>query len=190
MPLPTAQQFSERFATGLALDHFWSETMGKPDQDKGTALAAIVGIFEATGTPYAIIGGVAVQLYTEEPRTTLDLDIAVESHSQIPREQLLAAGFKHEGSYEWSDNWRAPQGIAVQFSEIPWVLNGAQKVDAGTAEIRLVALPDLVLLKLAAAEEPRRRPSKRTHDKADVQQLLEEHPELDSAEIRARLEKL
>jgi hypothetical protein len=37
----------------------------------------------------------------------------------------------------------------------------------------------LVLLKLEAAEEPRRRPSKRRSDAADVSRLLEEHPELE-----------
>jgi len=35
------------------------------------------------------------------------------------------------------------------------------------------------LLKLEAAEEPRRRPSKRRSDAADVSRLLEEHPDLE-----------
>jgi hypothetical protein len=56
--------------------------------------------------------------------------------------------------------------------------------------MRLVALPDLVRLKLSAAEDLHRRPSKRIHDKADVVRLLEEHPELESPEVRARLDSI
>jgi hypothetical protein len=39
-----------------------------------------------------------------------------------------------------------------------------------------------------AAAEPKRRPSKREHDVADVLALLEEHPELRSAERLARVQ--
>jgi hypothetical protein len=46
------------------------------------------------------------------------------------------------------------------------------------------------LLKLEAAEEPKRRMSKKIHDVGDVVRLLEDHPELDSPEIRARLSRL
>ena len=41
---------------------------------------------------------------------------------------------------------------------------------------------------LAAAVEPRRRPSKREHVVADVLALLEEHPELRSADLVARVQ--
>jgi hypothetical protein len=51
-------------------------------------------------------------------------------------------------------------------------------------------MPDLILLKLAAAEEPKRRTSKKIHDVGDVVRLLEDHPELDSPEIRARLSRI
>lgn len=55
--------------------------------------------------------------------------------------------------------------------------------------IRVAALEDLVLLKLTAAEEPQRRPSKRLSDLRDVLALLEEHPELDRRipDVRRRL---
>ena len=124
--------------------------MGLPVDDKEKVLASLVEVLQSTGTPYAVIGGVAMQLYTEEPRTTADLDIALRSHDDLPREKLEAAGFSFQ----------------------------------------LATMPDLILLKLEAAEEPKWRMSKKIHDVGDVVRLLEDHPELDSPEIRARLGRI
>lgn len=179
--------------------------MGFPQADKEFTILEVARIFDKAGVPYAIMGGVAVQIHTEEPRTTLDLDIALRSKGDVPTEALLAAGFKHEGAFEFSDNWRAPgplprrQRTAVQFSADALT---AEAVDhAGTVtlegvDISVVSPKDLVILKLAAALEPRRRKSKRITDYGDVIRLLEEHPGLeeqipgikaDLAAIRAML---
>jgi hypothetical protein len=107
MPRPTAEQFEDRFAVGLTLDHLWSETMGLPVDDKEKVLASLVEVLQSTGTPYAVVGGVAVQLYTEEPRTTADLDIALRSHDDLPREKLEAAGFSPDGVHDWSERSRS-----------------------------------------------------------------------------------
>ena len=53
--------------------------------------------------------------------------------------------------------------------------------------LRVATAADLIQLKLAAAAESQRRPSKRQHDVADAVALLEEHPHLGSAEILTRL---
>jgi uncharacterized protein YciW len=66
----------------------------------------------------------------------------------------------------------------------------AQKASVGPFSFRLATMPDLIQLKLAAAEAPKRRTSKRIHDVGDVVRLLEDHPELDSPEIRARLSRI
>jgi hypothetical protein len=198
MPRPTTEQFEDRFAVGLALDHLWSETMGLPIDDKGRVLASLVEVLRATATPYAVIGGVAVQLYTEEPRTTADLDIAVRAHEEVPHAELSAAGFTFEALHEWSENWRGPapagtplkRRVLIQFSPFPREIEHAQLVSAGDLKFPLVALPDLVLMKLASASDPGRRTSKRLRDKTDVVQLLEEHPELATEEVLARLESL
>jgi hypothetical protein len=60
----------------------------------------------------------------------------------------------------------------------------------GGVQLRVATAADLIVLKLAAAEEPKRRPSKREHDVGDVLALLEEHPELKSAEVLARLKSV
>jgi len=201
MPHPTPWQFEQRFAVGMSLDHLWSETMGLPIDDKERVLASLVRVLERSGTPYALMGGVAVQLYTEEPRATADLDIALRSREEVPREILAEAGFSYDGEHRWSENWRGParEGtpkrvrVAVQFSSdslMAEAVDRAVATSVGDFVVRLVTMPDLVLLKLAAAEEETRRPSKRTHDVGDVLSLLEQHPELEDREIRDRLRRV
>lgn len=179
--------------------------MGIPQQDKESAILEIARVFAETGISYAIMGGVAVQIHTKEPRTTLDLDIALKSKGDVPTEALLAASFKHEGSFEFSDNWRAPgsgprkQRTVVQFSAdalTAEAVDHAGTVTLGDVEISVVSPRDLVVLKLAAAIEPRRRKSKRITDYGDIIRLLEEHPgleklipgiEMELAAVRAML---
>ena len=65
-----------------------------------------------------------------------------------------------------------------------------EKAGVGRFLFQLATMPDLILLKLAAAEEPKRRMSKKIHDVGDVVRLLEDHPELDSPELRARVARI
>jgi predicted nucleotidyltransferase len=179
MGAPSAAAIRDRLKQGYALDRLWRETMGLPEGDtKEGALRAVIAVLEAAGTPYAVIGGVAVQIYSQEPRTTLDVDLAVKRFDQIPRDALLRAGFVHEGRHEHSDNWRAPgsqpksERTAIQFSSedvgIEDAVARAQVVDAGGYRLRLASPADLVVLKLAAAEERTRPPSKRRIDLLDI----------------------
>ena len=63
---------------GFALDRLWCETMGLiADESKERPLRLLANVLERAGVPYALIGGVAVQLHTVEPRSTLDIDVAV-----------------------------------------------------------------------------------------------------------------
>lgn len=173
--------------------------MGLPEGDsKEGPLRLVAQLLEREGVPYALIGGVAVQLHTAEPRSTLDIDLAVPTYADIPRQALVAAGFEHTGRHEHSDNWRAPgaapltQRTAVQFSAEDEGIADAVK-HAGVVDLtdglrlRVASVADLIVLKLAAAGEPARRPSKRGHDLADVLALLEEHPEVASDEILTRV---
>jgi hypothetical protein len=177
--------------------------MGLPVGDtKQQPLRAVVAVLETSGTAYAVIGGVAMQLHSREPRTTLDIDLAVKRFADIPRESLTAAGFVHEGRHRHSDNWRAPgagprtQRTAVQFSAedigIEQAIVRARVVDAGGFRLRLAAPADLLVLKLAAAEEPRRRPSKRRQDLVDIVTLSEDYPEAAAGlgKLQERVERL
>ena len=91
MKAPTTTEARERLATAYALDRLWGETMGLPGGDsKEGPLRLVAQLLEREGVPYALIGGVAVQLHTEEPRSTLDIDLAVPTYADIPRQALLA----------------------------------------------------------------------------------------------------
>ena len=174
-----------RLAVGFRLDSLWAETMGiNPSDTKERPLRLVAELLNRAGVSYALIGGVAVQIRTTEPRTTLDIDVAVPRFDDIPRAALLAAGFDHTGRHEHSDNWRAPAAgpgslrTAVQFSAedvgIADAVANAELTDlADGLRMRVATSADLVVLKLAAAAEPRRRPSKRQYDLADVAALME-----------------
>lgn len=201
MGLPSPPEISRRLRDSYDLDQLYWETMGLPTGDtKEKPLRELAAVLEAAGTSYALIGGMAVQLYSREPRSTKDIDIAVLTFADIPREALERAGFTHEKRYAHSDNWRAPGSgdrkhrVAVQFSAedvgIPEAVARAVHTDVDAdLRLRVVSVPDLALLKLLAAGEPSRRHSKRLVDFADVVRLLEEHPELAAAlpDIRERM---
>ena len=123
-------------------------------------------------------------------RTTRDIDLALRAYSDVPREALIQAGFQHTGRFEHSDNWLSPVSSehlqrTVQCSSRPrsrsswgrWIARASStSVICDTTSREAAA--DLVLLKLAAAEDPGRRASKREHDVGDVLALLEEQPQL------------
>jgi hypothetical protein len=162
----------------------------------------VIGLLDDSGTSYAVIGGIAMQLYSQEPRTTLDIDVGVARYDAIPRDALTKAGFTHEGRYPPSDDWRAPgsepraQRTAVKLlSEevgIEAAVTRARAVDVGGFELRLALPADLLVLKLAAAEEPRHRPRKRRQDLLDIITLVEEHPVVETVvpHLRQRVERL
>ena len=77
---------------------------------------------------YALIGGVAVQLHSQEPRTTRDIDLAVKTYAEVPREALLRAGFEHTGRHAHSDNWLAPGGWIRKGTDAGSVLGGGAGV--------------------------------------------------------------
>jgi hypothetical protein len=188
MSRSSAADLRRRLADGFALDHLWRETMGLPTGDtKEAPLRRVIEVLRAAGTPYALIGGIAVQMHSREPRTTLDIDLAVPRFDAIPATALLQAGFEHEGRHEHSDNWLAPgprprsERTAVQFSAedvgIDDAVARAREVEVSGLRVRLVTVRDLLVLKLAAAEEPKRRASKRRRDLVDIVSLAEEHPD-------------
>jgi len=200
MSILTSAEARDRLAVGYALDYLWGETMGLPGGDsKEKPLRLIAELLERERVPYALIGGVAVQVHTEEPRSTLDIDLAVPRYADVPYAALLGAGFEHTGRHDHSDNWRAPGPgplklrTAIQFSAedvgIADAVAHARIVELdGGLRLRVATVADLIALKLVAAEEPQRRPSKREHDVADILALLEEHRELRSPELMTRVQ--
>jgi hypothetical protein len=181
--------------TGFILDRQWYWLRGEMERTKRPALLALARIFAEANVPYAIIGGVALQLHQTEPRTTLDINVAVATYDQLPRAQLEAAGFTWSGRFSHSENWIGPEGTPVQFTVDPALVDAITRAENVALEVclRVIGRTDLLHEKLRAAADPARRRSKRLQDLADAQALLEATPallpELSVAE-RALLDQL
>lgn len=168
---------------GFLLDRQWCLLRNEQERTKRPALLALAAVFGEAGVPYAVIGGVALQVHQQEPRTTLDIDVAVVAADQIPRERLEAAGFVLTGRFSHSENWRGPESVPVQFTDDPVLIDAvhrADEVQLEGARLRVINRTDLLHEKLRAAMDPARRRSKRLQDLADAQALLEASPELDA----------
>lgn len=187
---------SSGLAAGFLLDRQWHWLRGETEESKKPALLALCRVLGATSTPYAIIGGLAVQVHQKEPRTTLDIDLAVVARESIPREALRDAGFRFHEAFRHSENWMAADGTPVQFTDDPSLsaaIAGAEEVVLEDVTLRVIGVADLLHEKLRAGSDPEQRRSKRLRDLADAQTLIEENPslldQLDSTE-KALLDRL
>jgi hypothetical protein len=182
--------------TGFLLDQLWHLLRGEMDRSKEPALLLVGRIFSDAGIPYAIIGGVALQIHQPEPRTTLDIDLAVLSRSSIPRARLEGAGFAFAGQFTNSENWLGPGDTPVQLTDDPALagaIRRAEEIDIGGVRLRVIGRADLLHEKLRAASDPAPRRSKRLQDLADAHALIEASPDLVhglSTEERASLDEL
>jgi hypothetical protein len=187
---------SAGLAAGFLLDRQWHWLRGEMEESKRPALLALARVLGETRAAYAIIRGLALQIHQREPRTTLDIDVAVLGRDSIPRDALLAAGFSFHESFQHSENWVAADGTPVQFTDDPMLANAiaaAGEIRVEDVVLRVIRVVDLLHEKLRAAGDPARRRSKRLQDLGDVEALLEENPELAlelRSEERALLEQL
>jgi len=168
---------------GYILDRRWHWLRGEMDRSKEPDLASLVSILSSQKVTYAVIGGIALQIHQKEPRTTIDIDIAVPDRKSLPRQSLLGAGFRETGRHEHSDNWVGPEGTPVQFTDDPALLgpiSRALEIPIGGVALRVLRVDDLLHEKLRSGADPARRRSKRLQDLADVQALLEQDPALAS----------
>lgn len=181
---------------GFELDRQWHRLRGEMEASKQPALSVLAKVFAAEGVPYAVIGGVALQVHLREPRTTLDIDLAVTDLDRVPREALRRAGFAQRGRHAHSENWVGPEGTPVQITGDPALHDAvlaAEPVALHDFVLRVLRRADLLHAKLRSGTDPARRRSKRLQDLADVQALLEADPSLDAElrpEEKAVLERL
>jgi hypothetical protein len=187
---------SAGLAAGFLLDRQWHWLRGEMEESKRPALLALGRLLHESRVLYAIIGGLAVQVHQREARTTLDIDIAVIGRESIPRDALITAGFQFHGSFLHSENWVAPGGTPVQFTDDPAFANAiahAGEIVLEDVPLRVIRAVDLLHEKLRAGNDPARRRSKRLQDLADAAALLEGHPDLArelNAEETALLDQL
>jgi hypothetical protein len=166
---------------GFALDRRWHLLRGEMERSKKTALIALARVLATARVPYAIIGGIAVQVHRREPRTTLDIDVAIADLGALPRQALVAAGFTRTGSFADSENSQGPEQTPVQFTAdvaLAAAVSRAGEIDLDGTPLRVVSKIDLLRQKLRAGSDPARRRSKQLQDLADAQALVEDEPAL------------
>lgn len=154
------------------------------EQTKKPALYHLAKVLDETKTQYAIIGGVALQIHQQEPRTTHDVDVAVIDLGLLPRTALAGRGFTSSGSYAHSENWVGPDSTPIQFTDDPAIHGAilqAQAVSLEDTHLKVIRPLDLLHEKLRAARDPARRRSKRLQDLADAQSLVEQNPQFEAS---------
>ncbi|MHB1845163.1 MAG: hypothetical protein ACYCWW_10050 [Deltaproteobacteria bacterium] len=167
---------------GFELDRRWHRLRGEVEGSKKPALLELARVLVAHGSPWALIGGLAVQLHRAEPRTTLDIDVAIIDRGGLPRRELERAGFRWTGDFPHSENWLGPGQTPVQFTDDPALHEAIRRAEARELEgvgLRVIRAADLLHAKLRAAADPARRRSKRLQDLADAQGLVEQDAQLD-----------
>ncbi len=128
--------------------------------------------------PWAIIGGVATRAYMPE-RATYTLDILIRARAATKvRQRLEAAG------YIWTadlsipgSTYRSPKGVEVDIilGDMPWLEQALAHPHDDAAGYPVLALPYLVLLKLAAS---------RMQDIADLARMLGQADEATLKQVR------
>jgi len=132
---------------------------------------------------YCIIGGLAVNAYTE-PVASLDLDLvlAIEDIEKLIKQLSTPNGKFTVENFPHSINLAHPDSdIRIQIQTDKryqsFIKNATVKKVLGY-EMKVGALEDLLNGKVWAYSDEERRKSKRQKDLADIMRLVESHPHL------------
>ena len=139
------------------LDRQWYWMRGEIEKTKKPALLAVCRVLNEAQTPYAIVGGVALQVHHPDPRTTVDIDIAVLRRDAIPRDRLALADFRQTGSFEHSENWAAADGTPVQFTDDPAFASGIESAEETVLDgvhLRVLGARELIRQKVRSGTDP------------------------------------
>ena len=145
------------------------------DSDLVRAVAAL----RASGQPFCLIGGLAVNNYTE-PVATLDAHFAVVSAPGVAS-ALRAQGFKVEEFAHSINAQLAGSKLRLQITiNSRYAAFPARAVSGKVFGVPMpvASLEDVLQGKLWAFSDESRRASKRAKDRADIIRLCEDHSEL------------
>ena len=150
--------------------------------DRSDFLKGFLAVLERLGVDYCVIGGVAVNAYSE-PIVTEDFDVAI-AIGDVPRvEKALAERFQVR-RFPHRLNVSSPNSkLRLQIQTDP-----RYEAFVGRARIREVmdlrlpvaAPEDLLQGKVWAVQDRDRRRTKRLKDLADISRLIDAYPELQS----------
>jgi nucleotidyltransferase AbiEii toxin of type IV toxin-antitoxin system len=165
----------------LAEAHAGGKEMGPPP-DLTTALLDAARVLDASGVPYALVGGLAVAIHAACPRATRDVDLAVRSDADLARlvDALGKEGFVRGRRFERTINLRDEKGQIVQLLFDPTLdpaIDRAETFRVGKGKVRIATREDLIAMKERAGADRTRRRSKALRDQADVELLRGDVPD-------------
>lgn len=148
--------------------------------DRANLLERLIALLNEHGIRYCVIGGQAVNAYTE-PIVTLDLDLVIAIDQIEQAEMLLRQAFDVQ-RFPHSLNVTLPGSrLRVQIQTDPRYadfVNRAERREILDLLLPVANIKDLLQGKIWAAQDPERRGSKRLKDLADIARLLEKDPSL------------
>ena len=150
---------------------------------KRDILEWLIGFLETSGTPYCVVGGLAVNAYVE-PVVSLDLDIIVAAgEAPMLREAAMKSGMTVD-EFEHSVNIASPDSdLRIQLqtdARYQAFLTHAAEQRVLGYRMRVATIENVLQGKLWAYGDATRRRSKRQKDLADIFRLVESYPELES----------
>ncbi len=141
--------------------------------------AALCEALTAAGSYPVLVGGGAVEIYTRSAYTTRDLDFVAAGTDELD-DTMLDLGFEREGRH-----WIHEQlGIVVEFSGTTLGPAEAVTVDVDGSELRIIAVEDLIVDRLASWKYWGWDP-----DGAAAVILMAIHTDLDASRLRQRAEQ-
>ncbi len=159
-----------------AKDFVRAVTRGKTD-----IIQVLLSILDQTKTPYCVIGGLAVNAYTE-PVVSLDLDLVVVSADIAKVSESAKAKGLTVQSFEHSVNLSlGSSDLRIQLQtdfRYQAFIDRAHKREVLGYKMSVASLPDVLQGKVWAYSDETRRKSKRQKDLADILRLVETNPEL------------
>jgi hypothetical protein len=160
--------------------------------DKAEFLDRVIRLLAQSGARYCVIGGQAVNAFVE-PVVSLDLDIAVATEDVASTEALLREHFRVERFPHSVNVSTSGSDLRVQLQTDPRYaafVGEASERDVLGLRLPVARVEDVLQGKVWAAQDPKRRPSKRQKDLADISRLLEAFSHLRSRvpdDVLARL---
>lgn len=144
-------------------------------------VSRLVAALEEKEISWCMIGGLAVNHWAEEPMATADVDLVIASDKiEQAADALKDIGFV-EKRFQWSINFKGESKVSIQISTEEMYLDFPSRSVAANVHgvlMRVASLEDTLAGKLAAYQEPQRRPTKKLKDILDIGRLVEAHPEL------------
>ena len=149
-------------------------------EDKSDFLDRFLGLLRDKRIEYCVIGGLAVNAYSE-PVVTLDCDVVVIA-SRLAELEEAARNMCRAERFEHSLNLSDPRsGVRIQIQTDPRYqsfIGRSTERDVLERALPVAAIEDLLQGKIWAFQDATRRGSKRQKDLVDIARLIEARPEL------------